>query len=64
MRRIDKDKIENIKWEDIYPWDAPDFVDAYISYATIDGEPLTDEELEEIMKDTSWVFDKLNEYLY
>ena len=64
MRRIDKDKIEDIQWEDIYLWDAPDFVDAYISYATIDGEPLTDEELEEIMKDTSWVFDKLNEYLY
>ena len=64
MRHIDKDNIEDIQWEDVYSWDAPDFVDAYISYATINGEPLTNEELEEIMKDTSWVFEKLYEHLY
>ena len=41
-------KIENVEVDGIDTRDYPDFVDAFISYAEIDGEPLTDEQLYEL----------------
>jgi hypothetical protein len=42
-------KVINIEVDGVYGWDAPDFCDAYISYACFeDGTPLTDEEIEQI----------------
>lgn len=45
MRKIDESKLENIQVDGINMRDYPDFVDAYISYAEYEGEPLTEDEL-------------------
>lgn len=46
--KIDINKIDNLEVDGIDTRDYPDFVDAFISYAEIDGEPLTDEQLYEL----------------
>jgi hypothetical protein len=46
--KIDINKIDNLEVDGIDTRDYPDFVDAFISYAEIDGEPLTDEQLDEL----------------
>jgi len=61
---IDFKKIENIEFEDINYSDAPDFCDAFISYAEIDGEPLTEEQLEEVNNDAGFVYEELMDYLH
>jgi hypothetical protein len=39
----------NIEVENIFEWDAPDYCDAFISYAEHDdGTPLSEDELEEL----------------
>lgn len=37
--------IDNIKIEDVFYWDCPDFCDAYIISCNIDNKPATEEEL-------------------
>lgn len=44
--------------------DAPDFVDAYISYATRNGVPLTDEELDELNEDSQFVYECVINRIY
>jgi hypothetical protein len=56
-------KYFNVEFDDVHGWDAPDFCDAFISYAEHeDGTPLTEEELEAIEPDQ--VYDLLMNYLY
>ena len=50
-------KISNISVEGIDLKDYPDFVDAFIDNADYDGEPMTDEQLDEINEDTDFVYD-------
>lgn len=58
-------KLEDIQIEGIDTRDAPDFVDAYISYATIDGRELTDIELDHINDEyTDFVHECVMEELY
>ena len=61
---IDLRKASNIEFEDIDYADYPDFCDAFISYAEIDGKPLTEEQLEELNNDSEFVHEKLMDYLY
>jgi hypothetical protein len=44
--KIDVNKLENIEVEGIDTRDYPDFVDAFISYAEIDGVKLEDRQLD------------------
>ena len=44
--KIDVNKLENIEVEGIDTKDYPDFVDAFISYAEIDGVKLEDRQLD------------------
>lgn len=46
--------------------DAPDFCDAFISYAewSDTGEPLTDDELEELNEDSEFVYSKVMDAIY
>jgi len=60
---MDKSKITNLVFEDVYSNDAPDYVDAYISDAYYDGEPMTAEQLDEINEDSDFVHEKLLEWL-
>ena len=48
IMKIDINKVDNLEVDGIDTRDYPDFVDAFISYAEIDGEPLTDEQLYEL----------------
>lgn len=60
----DYSKISSVQVEDIDMNDAPDFVDAYISYAEYDGEPMTDEQLEELNQDGDFVYSAVERHLY
>lgn len=56
MSKLDKNKITNIKFENINLKDYPDFSDAYIISALYEGRPMTEEELEEINKDGEYIY--------
>ena len=61
---MDKTKIDNIEFEGINWKDHPDFSDAFISSADINGRKMTDSELDEINEDSEFVHEKLHDYLY
>ena len=44
--------------------DAPDFVDAYIASADLDGVPMTDEQLDALSEDYDFVYGELMKQLY
>jgi hypothetical protein len=60
----DYKKISGVEVEDIDMADYPDFSDAYISYAEYDGEPMTDEQLEELNQDGYFVYDAIQRRLF
>lgn len=64
-------KVCDIKFEGVHQWDAPDYVDAYISEAWLevrDGgfRMLTDEELDWLNSDENgdWRYEKLQDFLH
>ena len=57
MKPIDYTTIESVEVEGIDTRDYPDFSDAYISYAEIDGREATEEELEELSDDRDFVYE-------
>jgi hypothetical protein len=44
--------------------DAPDFVDAYIESADLDGVPMTEEQLDALSEDYDFVYNALMKQLY
>ena len=56
-------ELQNIEVENINSWDAPDYVDAFISYAEIDGRPLTDDELDVVNDNDEFVYECVMEWL-
>lgn len=65
IMKIDVNKLENIEVDGIDTGDYPDFVDAFISYAEIDGVELTDEQLDELNDDyPDLVYDCVINYLF
>ena len=61
---MDKSKITAIEFEDVDTSDYPDFCDAFISYAELDGVELTEAELIELNEDTDFVYNKLMENIF
>ena len=61
---INYDLISDVEVEDVKGWDYPDFCDAYISDATYNGEPMSEEMLEELNQDGEFVYEKVLESLY
>jgi len=53
--KIDFDKIDNVVVECVDLYDYPDFCDAYIESCDIDGVPATEEQLELINENGSFV---------
>lgn len=53
---IDFKAVQVVSIEDIRHWDAPYYVDAFISEAEIDGVPATDEELDEINANSEFIY--------
>jgi len=56
--------IKNIEIEGIDPSDYPDFCDAYISSAEIDGRPATEKELDELNDNSSFVYESVIAWIY
>lgn len=57
--------VYNVQIGDLYTDDAPDFCDAYISYAEYeDGTPLTEDELDKLNEDTDLVHEHVSKHLY
>ena len=56
---MDKSKVTAIEFEDVDTSDYPDFCDAFISYAELNGVEMTEDELIELNEDTDFVYNKL-----
>ena len=63
MKTLDYNKISDIEFDGIDTEDYPDFCDAFIISANYDGEPMTEEQLEEVNKDGSFVYESLMKHL-
>ena len=46
--QLDTRKLENVVMADVQMFDFPDFVDAYVEYAEINGVELTDAQYDEV----------------
>ena len=57
-------QISNIDIDGIYLRDAPDFVDAYIMDARVDGRQATDEELDQMNDDAMFRYESIEASLY
>ena len=64
MSNLNYKLIDNLVFDGIDHSDHPDYCDAYISEADYDGEPMSDEMLDELNEDREFVHEKLWEYLY
>jgi len=62
--KIDYSKISNVEVDGIDTKDYPDFSDAFISYAEYDGEEMSEEMLEELNNDGSYVYEQVEKYIY
>ena len=61
---IDLKKVEVVEIEGIDMKDYPDFCDAYIAEALIDGKEATDEQLEELMSDhPDWAYEQIVDWI-
>jgi len=45
---LDTTNITNVKFDDVFHWDYPEYCDAFIASAEINGVPLTESELDEL----------------
>ena len=61
---FDYSKISSVEVDGIDTSDYPDFVDAYISYAEYDGEPMTDEQIEKLNQDGDFVYEAVINHLF
>jgi hypothetical protein len=61
---VDISKLTSIDVDGIDTRDYPDFCDAYICYAEIDGEPLTEVELDQVNEDRDFVYDCVLDKLF
>jgi len=57
-------EIDNIEFDGIDYSDYPDFCDAFICSADIDGREMTDDELDELNNDREFVSNALQNYLF
>ena len=63
-REIELDKIDNIEFDDVNMNDSPDFSDAFIKSADMDGTPMTEDELEQLNENRGYVYQKLIDELF
>lgn len=62
--KLDYTKIEDVEVDGIDTSDYPDFCDAYIAAATYKGREMTDEELDTLNEDSSYVYDRITDNIY
>jgi hypothetical protein len=58
--------VTDIEVDGIHGWDAPDFCDAYISYAVWEdtGKELTEDELDKLNENGEFVYEQVQKHLY
>lgn len=56
--------ITNVEIGGLNTDDYPDFADAYFESATVNGVPLTDEELDELSEDGEFLNEQIINYLF
>lgn len=61
---MDYSKISNVSVTNIDHRDYPDFVDAYIDYAEYGGEPMTQEQLDELNEDREFVWQEVMDKIF
>lgn len=61
---LDYSKISNLEVDGIDMSDYPDFCDSFISYAEYDGIEMTEAELDVLNKDSDFIYNAVEQYLY
>ena len=56
--------ITNVEFEDIDYSDSPDFCDAHIVSADLDGVPMNEKQLEALNDDSNLRYELLMDYIY
>ena len=64
LTKLDYSKIEGIQVDGIDRRDHPDYCDAFISEATYDGRPMTEEELDQLNEDKDFVYQCVMDSIY
>ena len=62
--QLDTRKLENVVMADVQMFDFPDFVDAYVEYAEINGVELTDAQYDEVNENYEFLQQSAYESLY
>ncbi len=61
---LDYSQIDDVEVDGIDTRDYPDFCDAYIASANYKGRDMTEEELDVLNEDSSFVYDCVQDKLY
>ena len=64
MMQLDTRKLENVVMADVQMYDFPDFVNAYVEYAEINGVELTDDQYDEVNENYEFLQQSAYESLY
>ena len=62
--QLDTRKLENLVMADVQMFDFPDFVDAYVEYAEINGVELTDAQYDEVNENYEFLQQSAYQSLY
>jgi hypothetical protein len=62
--QLDTRKLENVVMADVQMFDFPDFVDAYVEYAEINGVELTDAQYDEVNENYEFLQQSAYQSLY
>ena len=62
--KLDLKKVDDVEVDGIDTRDYPDFVDAFIAYATYNGIEMTDEQLEALNEHRDFVYSAVENHLY
>lgn len=62
--KLDTRKLENVVMADVQMYDFPDFVNAYVEYAEINGVELTDAQYDEVNENYEFLQESAYESLY
>ena len=62
--KLDTRKLENVVMADVQMYDFPDFVDAYVEYAEVNGVELTDAQYDEVNENYEFLQQSAYESLY
>lgn len=61
---MDLQNVSNLEFDGIDHKDYPDYSDAYIASADYEGQPMTDEQLDELNDNRDFVYECLMDYLF